>query len=406
MLWLAGLGAAAQFAKIGLVLPELGLLYPHAGSLLGFLVSFVSLIGALFGLCAGAIAAQLSLQRLLMAGLLLGALVSLVQSLQVPLWLMLITRVLEGCSHLAIVITAPTLISTTSPRRWRSAAMTLWSTFFGVSYALTAWLGLPLVQSHGVSALFLAHGLFLILVAISLAFIMTEALPGVGEVEAGIGTDTDTEADVDVDVDANSDIETSVDLTFSQILAEHRRAWTSPRISAPAAGWLFYTLTFVALLAVIPGIVEPDQRSFVSSALPIASILASVSLGVVLLSFVSAVHVVCIGFLIAILVSVAYIAQPGEPLLAIALFASLGLVQGATFASLPQLNPNRGDQVLANGALAQAGNLGNLCGTPLLLFVLAVGGFNVMIVFVVLCYALAVFAHLFLAGKRRTAQIH
>ena len=398
MLWLAGLGAAAQFAKIGLVLPELGLLYPNAGSLLGFLVSFVSLIGALFGLCAGAIAAQLSLQRLLMAGLLLGALVSLVQSLQVPLWLMLLTRVLEGCSHLAIVITAPTLISTISPKRWRSAAMTLWSTFFGVSYALTAWLGLPLVQLHGVSALFLAHGLFLILVAISLAFIVTEALPGVGEVEAGIG--------VDADVDASSDIETSVTLTFSQILAEHRRAWTSPSISAPAAGWLFYTLTFVALLAVIPGIVEPDQRSFVSSALPIASILASVSLGVVLLSFVSAVHVVCIGFLIAILVSVAYIAQPGEPLLAIALFASLGLVQGATFASLPQLNPNRGDQVLANGALAQAGNLGNLCGTPLLLFVLAVGGFNVMIVFVVLCYALAVFAHLFLAGKRRTAQIH
>ena len=53
ILWLAGLCAAAQFAKIGHILPELQVLYPNAGSLLGFLLSLISLVGALLGLIAG-----------------------------------------------------------------------------------------------------------------------------------------------------------------------------------------------------------------------------------------------------------------------------------------------------------------------------------------------------------------
>lgn len=53
ILWFAGLCAAAQFAKIGHVLPELQTLYPNAGYGIGFLVSSVSLIGALLGAIAG-----------------------------------------------------------------------------------------------------------------------------------------------------------------------------------------------------------------------------------------------------------------------------------------------------------------------------------------------------------------
>jgi len=52
-LWVAGLCAAAQFAKVGLVLPELSRVYPGAGATLGLLVSAISVVGALLGLLAG-----------------------------------------------------------------------------------------------------------------------------------------------------------------------------------------------------------------------------------------------------------------------------------------------------------------------------------------------------------------
>jgi len=53
VLWLAGLCAAAQYAKISVILPELAIAYPDAGSALGLLVSAVSIVGVLFGLVAG-----------------------------------------------------------------------------------------------------------------------------------------------------------------------------------------------------------------------------------------------------------------------------------------------------------------------------------------------------------------
>ncbi len=56
VLWAAGLGAAVQFSKLSLFLPELELIYPNAESTLGLLVSVISLVGVLFGLIAGTLA--------------------------------------------------------------------------------------------------------------------------------------------------------------------------------------------------------------------------------------------------------------------------------------------------------------------------------------------------------------
>jgi len=154
VLWFSGLCAAAQFAKIGLILPELQQLYPEAGSALGFLITLISLVGALLGLVAGIVVGVVGPRRILVHGLIFGSLISLIQSLDIPLIYLLVSRVFEGISHLAIVVAAPMLIAHHSSERMRSAAMTLWGTFFGVSFALTAWLGLPLVEKHGIHTLF------------------------------------------------------------------------------------------------------------------------------------------------------------------------------------------------------------------------------------------------------------
>jgi nitrate/nitrite transporter NarK len=56
---------------------------------------------------------------------------------------------------------------------------------------------------------------------------------------------------------------------------------------------------------------------------------------------------------------------------AMVLAAALGIVQGASFAAIPVLNPRPADRAAAAGAIAQLGNLGTTTGTPLLAAMLA-----------------------------------
>jgi len=380
ILWLAGLSAAAQFAKIGHILPELQTLYPHAGSSLGFLLSLISLVGALLGLVAGVLVGRIGSRGVLIVGLVVGCLVSLIQSFGLPLSWLLASRVVEGASHLAIVVAAPTLIAQYSSERLRPAAMTLWGTFFGVSFALTAWLGLPLVAAKGVEALFFAHAIF----TGTVALLVTYSLPKQALQTSGT-------------------VHSTAPFSLVGLYEQHKQAWSSPYIAAPAAGWLFYTVTFVALLAVLPGVMPIEQRAFIAAALPLASIASSMTLGIVLLKRFSAVQVLCSGFIAAIGFALLLLLIPSEPLIAVLLFASLGLVQGASFAAVPQLNKTAPKQALANGALAQAGNIGNLCGTPLFLILLSTGGMQAMITLVITCYIGAVAVHLVFA-KRRTYE--
>ena len=125
LLWASGLGAAAQFAKVGLILPELAAVYPEAGAAIGWLVSLISVMGMVLGLFAGLLAVRIGLKRLLVVSLLLGAVCSFAQALLPPFGWMLASRVVEGASHLGLVVTAPTLIALLAPPDWRGFAMTL-----------------------------------------------------------------------------------------------------------------------------------------------------------------------------------------------------------------------------------------------------------------------------------------
>ena len=388
ILWFAGLCAAAQFAKIGHILPELLLLYPDTGSGLGFLVSLISLVGALLGLTAGLLVRQIGPRSILLVGLALGALVSFVQSLNLPLSIFLVSRALEGASHLAIVVAAPTLIAHFSSDKMRSAAMTLWGTFFGVSFALTAWLGLPLVAKHGVDALFFVHAV-LMGIATILAFI---AIPKHVTIPKNLAIQKQS---------AKQPSNDPWPFSLRSIYTLHKDSWTSPSIAAPAAGWLFYTITFVAMLAILPTLLPAEQRAFASTTLPLMSIVTAMTLGIFLLRRFSAVQVLCIGFVSAICCALLFLWSPKEPIFIMLLFASLGLVQGASFASIPQLNKTASEQALANGAFAQAGNLGNLCGTPLLLLLVSSSGIHAMIALVIACYVAAIMIHLFFARRRK-----
>lgn len=375
LLWLAGLGAAAQFAKIGVPFAEFEQLFPQAGPKIGWLLSLVSLIGAIFGMFAGILVTGLGLRRSLLAAMILGGGISILQSCTTSLGPLLLSRIVEGISHLLIVIAAPTLIAQLSPLRWRSFFMTLWATFFGVAYATMAWLGLDFIAAHGIPALFRLHGIWMLTLAALLWLFFAEdrneakfALPPPAE-----------------------------------IWRAQTRAVRSPWIAAPGIGWLFYTLTFVSLLAVLPEFVPEERRAFITGTLPLVSIATSLIVVPILLRSFKPTGVVMAGFGIATLGAIGLLLIEDPSAAAALLFAALGIVQGASFAAVPTLNESAPDRALANGLMAQTGNVGNLLGTPLLLLMGRLSGTTGIVSAILVGYLAAIGCHYWL-DRRRSRQ--
>ncbi|WP_170610940.1 MFS transporter [Ruegeria arenilitoris] len=376
LLWMAGLGAATQFAKIAVPFTEVSSLYPEFGDAIGWLLSIVSLIGALLGALSGSITTWIGPSRLLIFGLVLGGLVSLFQATEPGFYVMLASRVVEGMSHLAIVVAAPTIMAQITVGRARNAAMVLWSTFFGVAFALNAWIGLQIVDQFGLSVFFALHGGLMILTAAILALCRIRIdLGEPGEFNWG----------------------------WRALLRAHARIYSSPRVAAPPIGWFFYTLTFVSLLAILPGQFQGNTGSIVAGLMPLAGIVLSWLAVPLMLTYLTSVAVINLGFALGIaIMGTAFLGCP-LTYVAIGLFAVLGLVQGGSFAAVPELNDSAETQALSYGAMAQMGNSGNLLGTPVLLAVLGLTGVDGMLVAVVGFYLAAIGAHLWLARRRMAA---
>ena len=371
-IWCAGLGAAAQFAKISVMFALLAARYPGAG--IGFMVSVVGLVGLVFGTTAGLLVQRAGYRRVLVGATALGALLSGLQAMMPGYGLMMLSRVVEGASHLAIVVAGPVLIAQVTPVRRQGLAMTLWSSFFGVSFALTAWAGLPLALAHGPWALFAVHAGVMAVISALLWVLLP---PDHGTVAAP--------------------------LTLRRLIAQHGAIYASPRISAPALGFVFYTAIYVAILTLLPPMFDGPARALVATGMPLISIAVSLGLGVALLRWMAAWRLAQLGLALGLGFVVLLWVVWGSPLAVVAalgLASALGLVQGASFAAIPQLNPSPGARAMAAGAVAQMGNLGTTTGTPVLAWLIGASGINGVLLFVVpLCIG-GVVMHQWLAGRR------
>ncbi len=368
LLWLAGLVAAGQFAKIAVPFAAVGAVYPSAGAWLGLMLTIISVTGAALGLVAGRLAAQLGPRRLVVAGLALAAVLSAVQAVFPPLAVMLPLRVLEGLSHLAIVVAAPTLIAGLASDAWRAAALTLWSTFFGVAFALTAAIAPSVLAAGGLGAIFLGHAGLAAVLTLAVAL----AVPGAPGAQAAQGGRTGAAA-----------------------------IYGDPAKSAPALGWLAYTLAFVSLLTLLPASLAEPAGTALAATMPLATLVVSLTLGVVVLRWAPSVAVLVAGFALALVAAPALAPEATRSAAAILAFAAFGLVQAGTFAAVAELNPSAADRAAANGAVAQTGNLGNLFGTPILIALTGAVGPAAYGGFLAVCCAVGIAAHLRLAGRRR-----
>jgi len=375
-LWAAGLGAAAQYGKMSVIFDLLPGLYPEAGAALGFLVSLVGGVGILLGVVAGLVVARIRYRRALLSALWLGAGISAFQALTPSFGWMLASRLLEGVSHLAIVVAAPTLIAQISAPKDRGFTLTLWGTFFGVAFAILAVAGRPLALSWGLPALFAAHALYMAACAVFLAASLRR-LPAE---------------------------QPQTPFSLSQMVRDHVTIYRSPFLAAPAAGWLFYTFSFVSILTVLPPYLDPALRAPVMAAMPLTSIAVSMTLGVVLLRRMPAVQVVQWGFGLSALTMVWLWLSPGAPMACIALAAAMGLIQGASFAAVPQLNHGAAAQAQSNGAVAQMGNLGNSIGTPVMALGLATFGASALPLLAGAAFMMGLAIHLLLDAARRCGR--
>lgn len=344
LLWCAGLGAAAQFGKISILYGSLRTTHGGQGEVaLGLVVSIVGMVGLIFGTTAGLLVTRIGPRRAIVAALAAGAAMSALQSLMPAYPLMLASRIVEGASHLAIVVVGPTMIATLAPEAKRPLAMTLWSSFFGVTYTVLALIG-PVVTPTG---LFLGHAGFMAL----LAGVLYTALPA-------------------------DPIATPAPL--GNLLAQHAQIYASPRLAAPAMGFCCYTFLYVAMLTLLPPETPASHRALIAAGMPLVSIAVSLTLGVRLLRHISAVRLVQCGYAAAIpgflLLWAFWGNGAGMVVAGFLLSAALGIVQGASFASIPELNSRPEDRARAAGAVAQLGNLGTTTGTPVLAALLASAG--------------------------------
>lgn len=374
-IWAAGLGAAAQFGKISVLYAGFGAQYPGSSAVaLGLIVSIVGIVGLIFGTTAGLLVARVGPRRGIVAALTMGAAMSLLQSQGLPYGALIASRVIEGVSHLTIVVIGPTLMAGLASDRFRGLAMTLWASFFGVTYAVLALFAAAIT----LSGLFIAHALWMAGFAVLLALMLPRDV--VRPMVPGQGS----------------------------LLAQHVAIYRSPSVAAPALGFFCYTFLFVALLTLLPPEVPNAQRAAAAVGMPLISIAVSLTLGVWLLGRMPAWRLVQLGYVLALPGFAVLLWGWGlGPVMASAglwIAAALGLVQGASFAAMPQLNHTADARARAAGAVAQLGNLGTTTGTPVLAAVMAGAGPWGLTVVAVLACTLGIGLHQMQARRRESLE--
>jgi MFS transporter, DHA1 family, inner membrane transport protein len=338
LLFGTGLLAAGQFAKISLTLGPLEAVYPGAVSNLPFVVSALSVMGILFGATAGMLVARLGVRTVLLAGLAAGALLSAVQALLPPFPLLVVLRLVEGAAHLAIVVSAPTLMAAVSSSHDRPVVMGLWGTFFGVGFAIAAAVAPGLLAAFGIPGVYLAHAGALLVLALLLA----SRLPPAGVPQP----------------DGRGFVE------------RHLAIYRDPRAVAPGIGFFWHSLMFLGLITYLPRFLG----EWAGPVLPLVALVGTMAAGA-MARVIPPRHVLIVGFVLTVAGVALLLAVPDglRGVVAVPLFVVIGLAPGAAFAMVPELNHDPADQARANGALAQLGNLGTASSTPLFALTLGAG---------------------------------
>jgi AAHS family 3-hydroxyphenylpropionic acid transporter len=372
-LWIAGLAAAMQFAKLSVSLAWIAREYEIDVASASLLFSCVGLVGVFFGGMVGEIVAAIGTRRALLIGLAAGTILSVFEAFLPPIWVFFPLRLFEGAAHLLIVVAAPTAIIAASAERHQRFSMALWATFFGVAYAIAGAVGEPILQAAGLRGLFLGHAAT---VGLSLILIYILQPPESGDRSTGWKPSLLREA-------AKSQLS----------------AYCAPHTAAPGLTFVWHTLMFIALLTFLPRL-APAKTSHteLAATFPMLSIAGSFVGGVIaqriprpfLLTGSSFLALGISNAILYGLVGSTYVVDAAYIVVFLA-----GVTQALCFALVPLLCKTPADWARGNATIAQLGSLGASLGTPI--FAWAISTYSI--------YAAPIVASLFSAAGLVTAVV-
>ncbi|MGL4766775.1 MAG: MFS transporter [Formosimonas sp.] len=346
LLWLSGIAAAMQFAKISVTFNALQTHYASTPSDISLVLSLPGLIGLFLAASASLLIQRWGYKRMLLCALLLGAILSFAQAQLPSLPALYAMRFVEGLSHLAVVVAAPTLMATATAPQQRSLVMSMWGTFFGVAFTLANTFAPAWLAHFGLPSLFVAHGAILLVLAAALWWALDKHL---------IASSTQA-------------------ISLRGLLERHKHIYGQFNTVLPSLVFICYTSMYVALMTFLPQL-GGGTDAWVMVALPLISIAGAFIAGALVQNGLSSPNMVKLAFAF-VLLSVAALAvadAQGWNLNAckMAVFLGMGLQQGAIYGMIPYLAKSSEQQAQSIAAIAQMGNLGSTAGPPL--FALAFG---------------------------------
>lgn len=351
ILWIAGLGAAMQFAKVSVSFDRLVTIYHSTPGEMGLVLSIVGAISLFFGATAGLLIERIGFRQAILGALLFGTFLAALQAFLVPLPLLLFCRFLEGSVHLILVVALPTLMLTFTSSAHRAIVMGLWGAFFSAGFTFTSLWGAPLVEWAGPQALLASH-----------AFIMAGLFLVVWK---GIGGEPSP----------------PIPLPFkmANLLRENLLVYTNLITSLPGILFFFHGAMFISLLTFVPQMANtPEETARLSILLPLICIGGTLFAGLIAQYLLNPLPLAILSFsalcLAAIYLAFAELFQSSDFFASCLLLFISGMIQGAIFALVPFLAKTPTHQAHANGAITQLANLGGTILTPIFAAILDLAG--------------------------------
>jgi predicted MFS family arabinose efflux permease len=375
ILWLAGIAAAMQFAKFSFAFDFLKSQYNVSPFWIGLSLSIVGLIGLIFGITVSIYSSKIAQNKILLFSLLLGVLISFIQALNPSFPIVFISRILEGVSHLGIVVSAPIIMILLSSEKHHSIVMGLWSSFFGIAFSVTAWAGKPIMKLYSVSGLFFVHAILLFVIFLILFFTIRK---------------------IDIPHNENSKI---------SFLTAHIKVYSNWRALSPGVLFFFHTFMYIALFTFLPRLSENENtQNLLLVVLPLISIIGTMIAGITSQYFVSPAKLSILAYVsLLVLIFVIKLSFDNNTLFVVVsmvLILFSGIIQGSVFSLIPCISLTTEDQTNANGAVAQLGNLGSTLGSPIFSYFLTFAMDSIVII-VMLFSLLGAISGIFITRKMK-----
>jgi MFS family permease len=346
----AGLVTGASIGKLVPHIPWLATTFDTSLGLAGFLVSAVTVPGALAGWVLGGVVDRLGAKRVAIGGLALHALASAAYPAATSFGALAALRVVEGVGYSLLIVGATVLVVGVSAARRRGLALSVWSSFAPIGFALGQWAASGVTGADRLAEIGYVHAALLAAAAALIGVLFPADAP-TSAAAAERPARTALRYPPALRAAAAFGCATAVLLSAVAL---------TPLVLAPVAGLSVAETARLTALAALPGIVGRFGSGWLlDRGLTPLAVFASASL----------VGTACL--LVCLL-------APIPLAIALVFFAcfqiAVGALPGVLSAMLPRVAPTPAELGTVTGMSNQTANLGNLIGPPLVLTVFAAAG--------------------------------